>query len=252
MIRNLILYSLFFCSLFFSCTGENKAKTETDQPAIDETLKSAGIPSEIVYKDSFSEENTLAFFNPIGIIGTGLVNISSYIEDENHETVSFERIVIYNDSACENLFCDYNIDRANNPPKDKNIIPIYNSIDYGWYCFVCTASNADSYEVAINGTDKKYIRKNRNIKYYTWENFFQSVFTIDPTEDNPLRESPSDDAPVVDDLTSKDEGDEPEDYYQEVRLEDEWLHIKYKKSGHEGWLRWKKGNDVIVDICISW
>jgi len=247
----IIKYIWLFCGcLLLSCTGgTNKQQSETKQ--LNNTL-SAAINEEIVQEDTnVYEESHLNFFNPIGVLCEGLINILPYME-ENQENIYFDKIIIYNDSECKSVFCSCDLDNTGYLPKGKNIIPVYNSIDYGWYCFVCTDSNTDFYEIAINETERKYIKKDKNIIYYTWERFFDSVFTINPTEENPLRESPSNDAEIIDIYANDWNWDEPDDYYQKVEMKDEWLHLKYEKSGIEGWLRWRKGNDVIVDISISW
>lgn len=250
--RFLIIYSIFLSCFSLSCIGRQERKNQDFRSDITDTSQPDTSQVEVIQEDAITEESSLDFFNPIGVIGTGVVNILSYVEDGNNEVDHFDRITIYNDSLCQDIFSSYAIEHSYRPPKEKNIIPIYNSMNYGWYCFVCTASNNDSYEVAINQTEKKYLKKDRNINYYTWGNFFDSVFTINPTDENPLRELPADDAAVVDIYTNDSEEDLPEDYYQEVRLEGEWLHIKYEKSETEGWLRWRRGNDIIVEISISW
>jgi len=231
--------------LFLACKG----KKQNDEPetSIDSTHIA---PEQKIIQDDIFEESSLEFFNPIGILGIGVINILSYVESENQEYTHIDKICIYNDPECKDLLCCYTTDKAWKPP--MGITPIYNSIEYGWYCFVCTGSNTNSYEVAINRTDKKYVRKDKNIKYYTWGNFFDAVFTVNPTEENPLREEPSDDAPKVNIFDDEDIGGDPEDYYQEIKLQGEWLHIKYEKSGDGGWLRWRKGNDIIANISISW
>lgn len=251
--RNICLCFFFSC-LFLFCTDKNKLKTENEQPnTVVGIVQMVETEQEAAEGDYISEENSLGFFNPIGILGTGVINIELYVEDKNQEYVHFDELTIYNDSGCKDVFCSYDLNRAWDPPEGLNIIPIYNSIDYGWYCFVCTGSNTDSYEIAINRTGKKCIKKDKNVKYYSWEGFFNAVFTVNPTDANPLRESPSDNAAIVNPYPNGgDVEPEPEDYYQEIRLQDEWLRIKYEKSGIEGWLRWRRGNDIIADISISW
>ena len=246
------ILSFFYSSLLLSCAGANK-----QQPAIEpqnfaiDTVQIVEAEQEATPEETIYEEHFLEFFNPIGILGEGLINVEAYVKDKQ-EYIHIDKIMMYNDPECRDLYCSYELNRTDYLPKGKHIIPIYNKIDYGWYCFVCTGSNANSYKIAINQTERKYIKKDRNIRYYTWEGFFDAVFCVNPTEENPLREYPSDDAAIIDIYENDGVGDEPDDYYQEVKLKDEWLHVKYEKSGLEGWLRWRKDNDIIVEISISW
>ena len=238
--------------MLLSCTRVNKQTSEVEQQNVTvNVIQEIEIEQDIVSEDTCYEESSLCFFNPIGLLGKGLINVKMYVEEEP-ETLYIDEITMYNDPECQNPFCSYDLNRVSYLPKGKNIIPIYNSIEYGWYCFVCTDLNSDSYEIAINQTERKYIKKDKNIEYYTWERFFDAVFTINPTEENPLRVVPADSAAIVEPIYGDELGDEPSDYHQEVKLEGEWLHLKYEKSGIEGWLRWRRGNDIIVEIFISW
>ena len=244
------MYNLYLCFFYscilLSCTGVNKSKPEAEpQNFVVDIVQIIESEPDFIQEDIVYEESSLQFFNPIGLLGNGLINVELYVY-ENQESITIDSLTMYNDPECLQPFCSYDLN--SDLPKGKDITPIYNSINYGWYCFVCTDSNDNSYEIAINQTERKYLKKEKNIKYYTWEGFFDSVFTVNPTDENPLREFPSDSAAIVNLV----EGDEPEDYHQKVKLEDEWLHLKYEKSGIEGWLRWRNGKDIIVDISISW
>ena len=129
-INSIIKHYGFFCGcLLLSCTGgTNKQQSETKQ--LNNTL-SAAINEEIVQEDTvIYEESYLNFFNPIGVLGEGLINILPYVE-ENQENIYIDKIIIYNDSECKSVFCRYDLDNTGYLPKGKNIIPVYNSIDYG-------------------------------------------------------------------------------------------------------------------------
>ena len=249
-----IFKTVFYFGFLFSvfgCINKNHSDSVQKSPTVNQEVVPGDTIQEIVPENTIYEESNLDFFNPIGILGEGLINVLPYVED-NQEYVYIDKIMMYNDPECQNIFCSYDLNRTWYLPKGKNIIPLYDSIDYGWYCFVCTGFNADSYEIAINETERKYIKKDINIEYYTWEGFFDAVFTINPTEENPLREYPFENAEIIDIYAGEGEWDEPDDYHQKVELKDEWLHLKYEKSGIEGWLRWRKDNDIIVNISISW
>ena len=191
------------------------------------------------------EEGSLEFFNPIGIIGTGVVQIDNYIDGVEQY---YDSISIYNDLACEDLYSKYDFATTYGTPKGKNIIPIYNKADYGYYCFVCVGSHSGAYEIAINAKDRKYIEKAPNIKYYDWEQFFNKVFYLDPAEGDSFRVSPDDNAEAVE-FENYDDYELYDD--RETKLEGEWLHLNFPKAGKQAWVRWRRGDDIIITVYIS-
>jgi len=190
------------------------------------------------------EEQSLDFFNPIGVIGTGVIQVDAY----NDQGMQYDSISLYDDQQCKVLYSRYDFVNTYGTPKGKNIIPLYNKSDYGYYCFVCVDRNTTSYEVAINKDGRKFVKKEPNIRYYNWEEFFGKVFYIDPAKGEHFRTSPDDNAEIIE----FEDYDDYELYDERVtRLSGEWLHLYFPKAEKEAWVRWKRGNDIIVQIYTS-
>lgn len=255
MIKYISIFLLFIC--FIAC-GESK--TDEMMGEIIALTNHTGDDYSWFELDSLAEgeiidENVgqgLDFFNPIGVIGNGVVMVEPYIQPSETEVIHFEKLSIYNDSACRELYSRYNFFHYDSLPKGKNIVPLYNNAEYGFYAFVLIDENTDSYQIAINKEGRKYVKKEQNIKAYNWKEFFERVFFIGTSDKNPLRSAPDDKSPVLN--PDKYNNEDNIDIYseREVEVHGEWLKMTYPLADNEEyWIRWRRGNDIIIEIYIS-
>jgi len=253
-----ILPCLIIFALLFSCN--NLAKNNDDSSSVDEVIRVSGEIVEDTVADAFQnilpdepdmEDAVLEYFNPIGVIGKGVVMIDPYSENEEDSEHKF--LSIYDDAACRNLYTRYNFVDSYKLPKGKNLSPLYFKVDYGYYCFICTAETKDSYEIAINKTERKYLKKEKKTTFYIWERFFERILGIESSEDNPFRTAPDDNAPVIN-SEKYDNIDNFIDIYSErkVEIHGEWMKMTFPKADNEVyWIKWRKGNDIIIRTYIS-
>ncbi len=199
-----------------------------------------GKPEIIRQLKTNSSSRNLDYRNYFNQIGTGLVN---YISDEMNMP-SF--VKIYSDAACKNLVYTYYIYAA--PP--DNVVPVYYFPEYGTYYFVCLGQDSNSYKIAVSENKTMYLKKGFETSFYTWEKFFNNVFCITSSDGNPFRESPEDDAPEMPDF---DSCDYESDYKTDIKVVGDWLQVIVNKgrTKETGWIRWKNGNTVIIDVALD-
>jgi hypothetical protein len=242
------------------CGACSSKQTQYNEDIIGDGKSIENVAGDEHYAEQPEEErgNDLSWFNPIGVIGTGVVDVKEYrVYNEGtdiQDVKSFKKITLYNDAKCTDVYSRYNYVDVYGTPKGKNIIPVVNSVDYGWYSFICTADKGTAFEVAINKNDRKYVKKEENIEYYNWEKFFNLIICVNEDEDsgNRFRELPDDAAAIV--IVEEQDADNnglDDVWEQEIKLDGEWLHVNFLKLKKSAWLRWRKGNDIIVSFSLD-
>ncbi|BFP43261.1 hypothetical protein FGF1_41060 [Flavobacteriaceae bacterium GF1] len=123
--------------------------------------------------------------------------------------------------------------------------------EYGLFIMVCKGLESGIYVVDFN-EQTGYIDNQKHESLLTFKTSRQYVLEgyPNPTEANPLRANPSDDAEIIIGFT--------EHSYISVEIQGDWLKVKDDKDcypGEEpseqdiiGWVRWRKDGEIIIDI----
>jgi len=118
--------------------------------------------------------------------------------------------------------------------------------DYALFIVRCTGKQKGWYEVVINehtGLKKRIKSSDKSFVFQTVEQHILSVPFVQfaPTT-NPPRQSPSSSAPAI-------EAD-PEEAFSPVEVKGEWLKLRWGGAGqeHTGWIQWRKGNVLLIEL----
>jgi hypothetical protein len=195
-------------------------------------------------------------------LGIGLVGYDNY----NHRIPIFE---VFNDSELTDKFCSWNIyDESNESP----FCAKYHKPDYGIAQVVVLDSLDKSYKVLVNEQDIKYVPKNINYVFWSWEEYLTESHGIRRKIENidfknqQVRHQPNNSAEPV------KLPDEKFELFCVLEVKGDWIKVKYdcfyntSQNRHEGmpcstyigectnsatgWLRWKIGNEITVDIFL--
>jgi hypothetical protein len=106
------------------------------------------------------------------------------------------------------------------------------------------------YEVILNPENNtiKRIPKSSNWKFYTWEEYLNTVYLMYGS-DNPLRAAPEEDAKVIYKFNDY--------FFKVIEIKGDWVKIqcnddckKCDKGNLEGWIKWKDGERLLVSLGI--
>jgi hypothetical protein len=145
--------------------------------------------------------------------------------------------------------------------------------EYGLMHFACTGKSAKAYRVLINYSQVKYLPREKEYQFKTWEEYISNSFGIrrktesDSTQ-TPIgfvRKEPSDQADTI----SIPAGLE---MFCAMQVKGDWVKVQYdcfynkENSPYEGqpchnyinkcsnpltgWLRWRQGNKQLIDILL--
>src|SRR5262249_34731698 len=142
-------------------------------------------------------------------------------------------------------------------PARTDFSPFAIHLDYFLLVFKCVGEDANRFEVIVDETTgaRKFIRKSdHTFKYQTWEDHILNLFAVDfDRAKNRLRNAPSIRAVPV---------QAPKDvFFHPVKIERNWLRVRWdvsetegvksirgkKKIGY-GWIKWKEGNNIIIEF----
>ncbi|HEY7184393.1 MAG TPA: hypothetical protein VIC84_23355 [Blastocatellia bacterium] len=201
------------------------------------------------------EPLTLWQAQPISIENTiGVVTLNDKRQDDPKSTVQ-----IFNEDGgiwYEFSFYDDNPDHPFDHSR-KDFEPFAFHLDYFLLAFKCVGEDANRYEVIVNETTglRKFIKKSDNtFKLQTWEDHILSLFAVDfDRAKNRLRNAPTIHAALV--SASEDA------FFHPVKIEGNWLKVswdvsetegvkntKVKKKIGYGWVKWKEGNNIIIEL----
>ena len=200
-----------------------------------------------------------SYDNEMASLGLGLVMAPSTFD-------------IYNDSLLTDKLASRDLYSDNDTLVD--ICPKYFEPDYGIMHFVCTGETEKAYKVLFNYAQVAYLPKKKEYKFQSWDEYITTSMGVrrltsdegavyQPAE--PLRREPQDGA---DTLTI------PESYelFCPIEVNGDWVKVKYDcfynleenkfegqpchnyitkcKNPITGWVRWRRGNKVLIDIML--
>jgi len=136
--------------------------------------------------------------------------------------------------------------------ENDNFRPFSFHPDYFTLALKLIGEKSNYYEVVVNEETKlkKYVKKNdKNLKFETWENHILKTFAIEFNQkENSIRETPNGTLKKVD--LSKIER------FGAVEFKGEWLKINWdtekntdsdSKKTDFGWIKWKEGENLLID-----
>ena len=124
-------------------------------------------------------------------------------------------------------------------------------LDYFEFQFQCKAKTDGWLEVIVNNETNEAlgIRETKATKFLTWEDYFKSMFAVYRLDDEwqKIRTSPGDDNQEV--------NYQGNDCFQVKSLNGDWIEIftsdYCKEYGSKtkiisGWIKWKRGNKLLI------
>jgi len=237
--------------VFFACKGEETHKKNIQ---ITEKIKdtSISIQKQETQVRNVDKIKTVSDEPKEGFL---FINISSIYYQERklailnaeHDTITF-----FNSTKVRIGDNEYDIINQEHLYKEKVIVKSFDP-EYGLFILDCKdSSKPDFYEIIIN-REKGFISKRGNNKdilnFKTPEQYVLEGYP-NPTNENPLRLNPSDDAEIVPGFL--------EHTYVSIEINGDWLKVRDDKDcypGEEpskkdiiGWVRWRKNGKIVIDI----
>ncbi len=202
------------------------------------------------------------YSNPTSELGIGLLAYNT----EGDRPFIFEA---YNNRDLSDKFCSWEIYDFEVP---WPFCAKFHKPDYGIVQVVVLDSVGPSYKVLVNEKDIKFVPNDTSYTFWPWEEYLKKSHGIRRSIENnnfknqPLKEQPND---------SSENVQLPDDKYElfcVIEVKGDWIKVKYdcfynsSQNPHEGmpcstyiadcpssatgWLRWKIGNKIIVDIFL--
>jgi len=198
------------------------------------------------------------YYNKVSDLGIGVAKIERSFELFNDSLLTESYISI------KDLYKD----------EDKiNFCPLFFLPDYGILQFACLEETKSYFKVAIGTSDIKYLPKTASITFQSWSDYIMGSFgirrgTTDGTElsaEQDVRESASDQAKSV---------PLPAGYelFCPMEINGDWVKVTWdcfynlEDNVHEGepcssyisectqpitgWITWRKGNELLIDILL--
>lgn len=248
--------------LLTSCT-ENTSRTETANDSVKtETTVDSNLSPSVINKDGEEpQEDTsktdYSYDNDVSSLGSGLI-------------LANEKFDLFNDSLLIEKFLT--VHPFNGTNIETSIRPKFYSPDYGIIHFVCLDSNDKAYKVLINNSESKFIPK-QNQSYTTWGNYIITSYGIIRRSMDkggvfaklPLRNEANDNADTI-------AIPQEHELFCPMEVKGDWVKVKYdcfyndEQNEHEGtpcheyiqlctnpvagWLKWREGNKVLIDIFL--
>ena len=143
----------------------------------------------------------------------------------------------------------------------KKVWPYYFKPDYGLCYFVCLEKTKTYFKILINDKEEGYIINNSDKFFKSWESLLinATVERLD-IKVNPLKKKPSDNAETI----NLDHEFKVDRLVVSEVIEvngEHWIKVNYSKSGKdpfdkgtadsgEGWVKWKAGDKLLVNILL--
>lgn len=251
--KNIIL-SVLIISLF-SCANNNKK----------EKTIFANKESTPVKKDSSNEISKIQFNgkcdieNEVSSLGIGVV-------------IAPVKLAIYDDSLLSGIPVMIDMYAQSETLTGHCTLTFYP--EYGLMHFACIGKTAEAYQVLINYSQVKYLPKEKGYIFQTWEQYIKSSFgvrrktTRTGEQEKPigtLQKEPNDKADTI----AIPDGLE---MFCAMQLQGDWIKVQYNcfynmehdpyegqpchnfiqkcKDPLTGWLRWRQGNKLLIDIFL--
>lgn len=176
-------------------------------------------------------------------IGIGIAVASNPYQFEN---THYERIFI-NEELTINL----------QDGAQSKVFPFFYKPDYGLYHFICLEKTRSYYKILVNDNEIAYIPNDTNFYFVTWEVLLVNTSVERLTGNNPIKENyTSNSQEIVHNCN-------PERLKVETVIEvsgEHWLFVSFSpdcdpyvaesKSPKHGWIKWRNGNQLLVDILL--
>jgi hypothetical protein len=235
--RNVIL--LFIIAITLASCGNKKPKNA----------------ASLLSKLPESPSPEASYDNPVKTLGIGLVKAPNQFD-------------VYDDSLLTRKYLSVDMQHDS---KIK-LAPKYSDAEYGIMHFVCISKSDKAYKVLVNFATEKYLPKLKRYDFVTWEGYITQSFGVrrigskktPPTET--LNITPGDSTKT---LTI------PKGYemFCPMQVKGDWLQVTYDcfyndehnkyegqpcqnyiakcKSPLTGWLRWRRGETVLIDVLLT-
>lgn len=195
--------------------------------------------------------------NDVSSLGIGLV-------------MAPDKFVLFNDSLLTDTFAKvdmYGAEMGKSTVSSKFYKP-----DYGIMHFVCLDKTAKAYKVLNGKADIKYFPQKKGYNFITWEKYILNSFgvrRITNQVDKSINNQPLRKQPGSTDTVAIPKGLE---MFCPVKLKGDWLQVNYdcfyndEDSKHDGepcsnyiskckdpvtgWIRWRDGNKLLIDILV--
>ncbi|WKK86364.1 hypothetical protein QYS48_05205 [Marivirga arenosa] len=202
------------------------------------------------------------YSNPTSGLGIGLLGYNT----ESERPFIFEA---FNDRNLSDQFCSWDIYDYETP---SPFCAKFHKPDYGIVQVVVLDSVEEAYKVLVNEKDIKYVPKSPNYIFWTWEEYLKKSHGIRRRIENndfknqPIKEKPNDLSETV------QIPDDKHELFCVLEVKGDWIKVKYDcfynspknpnegmpcsayitdcPSSATGWLRWRIGNRITVDIFL--
>lgn len=239
-----ILYFIITISILASCQSKNAAKETLAEKMLSK------LPADTTAKKD-------AYDNPVSSLGTGIV-------------VAPDKFDLYDDSLLAKKY--KRIDIVHDPK--LTVTPKYFEADYGIVHFVCISQSAKAYKILINYSVEKYLPKQKDSRFIPWDSYILQSFGVrrivdekhKPKTIETLYTEPQDDSKPI----AIPQGHE---MFCPMQVKGDWVQVQYDcfynqdnnkhegqpcqkyiaecKTGVTGWLRWRKDNQVLIEIFLE-
>jgi hypothetical protein len=193
-----------------------------------------------------------------------------------------EYIELYNDSLLKDTFYTWSesTSKDDSAAQERNELGAkYCMTDLSVADYVCLKKTAKYYQVLHNFDGVKYLPRNKRYGFKTWNEYISQSYGVRCKTDDtggikipqPLRKSPS----LTSDTVTLPHHDERFEEYCPIELKGDWLKVQYncfsdpsdtasmEYEGHPfrdyvkncktpliGYLQWRRGNEVLIDILL--
>jgi hypothetical protein len=240
--------------VLMSCNGET-ASNDTSRDA------STTLTNDTIINKSNDTENDeeikFDYENPVFSLGKGLIITPTEFE-------------LYNDSLLTEQYVSLDM------YKDENEIDFYSkffSPEYGIMHFVCVDKSEKAFKVVVNHSDIKFLPITNEYIFETWNKYILESLGIRRNRKNGLDTLPDFQLRERPDINSNSiEVPEGFELFCPFEINGDWVNVKYDcfynddynihegKPCHEyiddcsnpltGWIRWKKKNQLLIDIFL--
>ena len=241
-----IAFFIFSCSMNVK---QQPATSEAEPVVLQEETETNIIPNQESQSTEEDEEIGPRIHTPIGNTVGFITRI-----DENRDTLNHVRF-LNEDGSCWWSF-PADIYEYNCLPEERkeNFSPWAFEPGIGVFTIRCIGISPKGYKVVVNETKNmiKYLEKNKYLKLETIEEHLLNILVGWDSEENPLRESPDDNAPTVQLPISPDTSC---DLIYADKHKGDWIHVISKcdedSSESLGWIRWRKDGIFMIEMYYS-
>jgi hypothetical protein len=243
---------LFALSMLLSCGLKSNQEAKTSAVVESDPAPSADAPTD-------APDNNCLFDNEVSTLGIGLV-------------LAPAEFTLFNDSALTEIYAEVDM-YADDEGLDL-ICPKFFAPEYSILNFVCLDSSSTSYKVLSGYSTVKYLKRVDAAEFMSWHDYVLSSFGIRRLTSNdgaelsnqPLKREPFQQSPTL----KIPAGFE---MFCPMEIKEDWVKIKYdcfynlEQNPHEGepchnfigecekpltgWMRWRDGNRLLIDILLA-